>query len=300
MGYARKVNDKFYSEVSKFSTDSDLVRVGGEEVSLRAATTPVSSLLNFQKALSKKMHGVQFYSLGRRECYVYYPHEKYARGKIWTVEGYYDVPTEFYVESRTISNGRYASNNSDHKVQHSNNLNTAAKKAAAALIPWSIHELAAVHARPYEDGRDEQLNGIENSLREAFAKLGIGGKRSPAYAALKSMVHQITDLDIKSKVEAITGYLEDEASLQSVGGTPMFVYIGQDHHGQRQLDTLRLDSVSLYAIESTHNLVRYYERSPQEGYEDIVGKISVLNMATVGDYISGVGMKADEDMFYVC
>ena len=53
-------------------------------------------------------------------------------------------------------------------------------------------------------------------------------------------------------------------------------------------------------VQTDAQLVRHYERSPQEGYDELVGKISVLNMATVGDYVSGVGMKADEDMFYVC
>ena len=35
-------------------------------------------------------------------------------------------------------------------------------------------------------------------------------------------------------------------------------------------------------------------------YTELVGRLSVLSMATEGDFISGVGMKVDEDMFYVC
>jgi len=296
--YTSKVSEIFFREVSNFSTNSI------------AASTPNALLQEFQDALSKKMRGVQFYPRGRNESYVYYPHEKYARGKISQIGSrvresisgavVYEQEVIFAVESRTIENARYSTNHPEHRMQQSKNLNTAVKKAAAALAPWSLDELAAIHARDYTSSRRNQIDEVSRKALEAMSNLGVGSQATPAFVTLKNMLHQITDLDVKSKVEDILRYMQEETELSSNGAAPMFVYVGQDHHGQQHLDTLRLKELMYTAVLADEFPVRHYERSPQEGYDDLVGKISVLNMATVGDYITGVGMKADEGMFYVC
>ena len=251
-------------------------------------------LAEFKKALSKKMRGVKFAGRGQRSAHVYYPHEKFTRGVISIRDD------SFVVMSRTIENARYAAHNTEHFMQQSKNLNTAVKKAAAALAPWSLDELAAIHARDYTSNRRNQIDEVSRKALEAMSNLGVGSQATPAFVTLKNMLHQITDLDVKSKVEDITRYLQEETELRSNGDSPMFVYVGQDHHGQRHFDTQRLKEIMYSTVATDEFPVRHYERSPQEGYNDLVGKINVLSMATKGEYITGVGMKADEDMFYVC
>ena len=301
--YTRRASEIFFREVSNFSTNPK------QHQTLRqfGASTPNALLQEFQDALSKKMRGVQFYPKGRNESYVYYPHEKYARGKIWQYGsrasahlGVYEDDARFAVESRTIMNQRYGTRHPEYHTQQSKHLDTAVRKAAAALTAWGMNELAAIHARDYESSRKDQINKVNHKAREAMSNLGVGSQATPAFVTLKNMLHQITDLDVKSKVEDVTRYLQEETELRSNGGSPMFVYVGQDHHGQRHFDTQRLKEIMYSAVATDEFPVRHYERSPQEGYNDLVGKINVLSMATKGEYITGVGMKADEDMFYVC
>ena len=286
--YTRRASEIFFREVSNFSTNSV------------AAVAPNASLQEFQDALSKKMRGVQFYPKGRNESYVYYPHEKYARGKISQYGMVYENEVRFVVESRTIMNQRYGTGHPEYHTQQSKHLDTAVRKAAAALTAWNMNELAAIHARDYESSRKDQINKVNHKAREAMSNLGVGSQATPAFVTLKNMLHQITDLDVKSKVEDVTRYLQEETELRSNGESPMFVYVGQDHHGQRHFDTQRLKELMYSTVVTDEFPVRHYERSPQEGYNDLVGKINVLSMATKGEYITGVGMKADEDMFYVC
>ncbi len=253
---------------------------------------PSERLRDFQKALRKKMRDVQFSRDAHRSCYVYYPHEPFVRGKLLDTDNW-------QVQSRTIMNGRYLPDNNEYYRHGSGNLNTAVKKAAAALTPWSVREISAIHSKAYDQGRDLQIGEVESKVKEGAEYLGLSSK-SRALVALKNMVHQIADLDVKSKVLDVTRYMQESEDLRGIGGQPTFVYIGQIPNGTQFMDTLHIENVGYNYIQTTALPKRYWENSMDDEYSDLFGKVSVLNMATVGDYVSSVGMKVDEDMFYVC
>ena len=134
---------------------------------------PSKDLTKFQNELRKKMHGVQFalnHENNGHRCWVYYPHETFVRGELYIhrLEGAYAVV------SRTIDNGRYASCSAEHYMQWSGKLATAVKKAAAALTPWSVYEIATVHCRDYEVSRNEQVSESDGKLKQLFRELGAG------------------------------------------------------------------------------------------------------------------------------
>lgn len=259
----------------------------------QVALTP--PLAEFREALSKKMRGVKFAvrDSRRRSAYVYYPHEKFTRGVISVHDG------NFRVRSHRIRNERYAAYNTEHFMQWSKNLNTAVKKAAAALQAWTVHELATIHAEPYSSGRGTLIQSVGQKAVTELQNLGLE-RDSIVLPMLRGMRDSIPDISVRTSVEDFFRYDKELNDLNDIGKSPTFVYVGQDHHGQQHLDTLRLHNVMYSMVQTDYQPVRHYERSPQEGYDELVGKISVLNMATVGDYVSGVGMKVDEDMFYVC
>jgi hypothetical protein len=251
-------------------------------------------LAEFKEALTKKMRGVKFAGRGQNSVHVYYPHEKFTRGLISVHDGNYRV------RSRFIRNERYSRDLSpEYYMQWSKNLNTAVKKAAAALQAWTVHELATVHTDPYTTGRGMLIQSVGQKAVTELKNLGLE-RDSIVLPMLRGMRDSIPDISVRTSVEDFFRYDKELNDLNGIGMSPTFVYVGKDHHGQQYLDTIHIHSVMYSMIQTDMQLVRHYERSPQEGYDELVGKISVLNMATVGDYVSGVGMKADEDMFYVC
>jgi len=253
---------------------------------------PSGELLRFQKALRKKMRDVQFSRNMHNSCHVYYPHEPFVRGKLLDTDNW-------QVQSRTIMNQRYRPDNKEYYRHGSGNLDTAVKKAAAALTPWSVREMASIHSKVYDQGRDAQIDEVDVKMKDGAAYLGLSSK-SRALIALKNMVHQIADLDVKSKVLDVTRYMQEVEDLRGIGGQPTFVHIGQIPNGTQFMDTLHIDSIGYNYIQTDALQARHWENSTDDKYSDLVGKVSVLNMAPVGDYVSGVGMKVDEDMFYVC
>jgi len=287
MSYIRKMNDKFIMRVQ------DIVHSNGEN----SPRQPSSNLKKFQDALRKKMRGVQFSTSRVNSCWAYYPHETFARGIL--IDRFDGLVNTFAVNSRTITNERYADYSTEHYMQWSKNLNTAVKKAAAALVEWSALEMSTLHARTYDRGRKDLIHASTQKRTEALSDLGVTG-HSPAFATLQSMLHQITDLDVKSKVEEVLRHEKEGAELESVGATPTFVHVCQDYRGRQILEAQKIDRVYFSAVEATQVPKRYAEGAQDDEYGDLIGKVSVLSMATVGDYVTGVGMKADEDMFYVC
>ena len=97
MSYTRKMNDKFIMRVQ------DIVHSDGKNVPRQ----PWINLKKFQDALRKKMRGVQFSTDFGGHCWVYYPHETFARGRlIDRLES--NGGSTFAVNSRTMTNERYA------------------------------------------------------------------------------------------------------------------------------------------------------------------------------------------------
>ena len=254
---------------------------------------PSEGLRDFQEALRKKMRDVQFSRNMHNSCHVYYPHEPFVRGKL------INTSRKWQVQSRTIANQKYRPDKREHYRHESGRLDTAVKRAAAALTPWSVREMASIHSKTYDQGRDLQIGEVESKVKEGAEYLGLSSK-SRALVALKNMVHQIADLDVKSKVLDVTRYMQESEDLRGIGGQPTFVYIGQIPNGTQFMDTLHIDNIGYNYIQTDALQARHWENSTDDKYSDLVGKVSVLNMAPVGDYVSGVGMKVDEDMFYVC
>jgi len=287
MSYVRKMNSKFIVRVQ------DVVHSD----STNLPRQPSSNLKKFQDALRKKMRGVQFSTTSANSCWAYYPHETFARGKL--IDRFDGLVNTFAVNSRTITNERYAEYSDEHYMQWSKNLNTAVKKAAAALVEWSALEMSTLHARTYDKGRSDLIYASSQKRADVLADLGVTG-HSPAFATLQSMLHQITDLDVKSKVEEVLRHEKENAELESVGAAPTFVHVCQDYRGRQILEAQKIDRIYYSAVDATQVPKRYAEGAQDDEYGDLIGKVSVLSMATVGDYVTGVGMKADEDMFYVC
>jgi hypothetical protein len=276
--------------------DSDLVAKVKDITAGPQETTPREDLADFQHVLSRKMRGVRF-SRGvdnHTSCWVYYPHEKYARGIIGVrPEGGEKV---YYAKSRVI----------EYRMFWSKNLQTAVKKAAAALPEFNVAEIAAMNATLYASTREGYTSSERSKCLEALRKLGFsaGGMNSPAFRSLAAMLEQITDGETKQLVQDTLQFAQNAQDLQGFGGSPMFVHVGQDRSGRQTVTGLSLESVNEYSkIGSPIHLaddtrpVRFAEGS--EEYNELVGKLSVLSVAQIGDYVHSVGMRVDEDEFYV-
>ena len=94
-------------------------------------------------------------------------------------------------------------------------------------------------------------------------------------------------------------YDQNVVELQGSGESPMFVHVGQDRSGRQTVTGIPINQINYRSIylEDDARPVRFAEGS--EEYNELIGKLSVLSVAQLGDYVHGVGMRVDEDEFYV-
>ena len=183
----------------------------------------------------------------------------------------------------------------------SKNLQTAVKKAAAALPEFNVAEIAAMNANLYASTRAGYTRSEHDKCLEALHKLGFssGGMNSPAFRSLTAMLEQITDSETKQLVQDTLQFAQNAQDLQGSGESPMFVHVGQDRSGHQTVTGIPLKQVNYISIDLADDTrpVRFTEGS--EEYNELVGKLSVLSVAQLGDYVHSVGMRVDEDEFYV-
>ena len=257
------------------------------------------TLLVFVRAVSKKLPHVKFAPVlnTRRRLWVYDPHQTYVLGMLL----YDEINEKYGVEARNIENLRYGSGHSQYHQLWSKNIDTAVKKVAANLQPWSVGEFASLGVRAYSLSRDTEINEAETKRNILRDKVGIKGNNSPAYIYLKSQINnnvRLGDQEFHDNVRELVDTQDYLSQLRQDGVTPKFVYGGTDRHGRQYLDSATINTEYAYSrVQVDHIHPRVYEGEPE--FDALVSKLAVLNMAEPDHYVRGVGMKHASDMFYV-
>ena len=255
----------------------------------------------FLEALAKKLPTCKFSPRGnnKQSLYVYLPSDLYALGWVgyndYRIEGEGTYKT-IAVYSHTISNDKYNSHSDQHYMLMSTNPKRAIKNALSHLRPYTPKELNDCFAYPVvrkvRDTNRENQEKVENAQTAVT-------QHNQLQAELRAMVasgYQFVDADFGSKVAAFLNEV-DEYALQTSEVNMFFVraYLLND---QQMFDVTFL--------ENAHNAWDYrVSTDPAERYtsdtlpEHISGKLSVLMMCELDEYVDGVGIRMNDGVFYV-
>jgi hypothetical protein len=200
------------------------------------------------------------------------------------------------VYSHTITNDKYSSHNDQHHMLMSTNPKRAIKNALSHLRPYTPRELNNCFAYPVV--RKVRDTNYENQEKVEDAQNAVT-KHKQLQAELRAMVasgYQFVDADFSSKVTAFLNEF-DEYALSTPAVHMYFVraYMSND---QQLFDVTFL--------ENAHNTWDYkVSNEPAERYtsdtlpEHLSGKLSVLMMCELDEYVDGVGIRMNDGVFYV-
>ena len=255
----------------------------------------------FLEALAKKLPTCKFSPRGNNEqsLYVYLPNDLYALGWVgyndYRIEGEGTYKT-IAVYSHTIWNDKYSSHNDQHHMLMSTNPKRAIKNALSHLRPYTPKELNDCFAYPVvrkvRDTNRENQEKVENAQTAVT-------QHNQLQVELRAVVasgYQFVDADFGSKVAAFLNEV-DEYALQTSEVNMFFVraYMLND---QQMFDVTFL--------ENAHNSWDYkVSTEPAERYtsdtlpEHLSGKLSVLMMCELDEYVDGVGIRMNDGVFYV-
>jgi len=255
----------------------------------------------FLEALAKKLPTCKFSPYGSNEqsLYVYLPNDLYALG--WIGYGDYRIEGEgthktIAVYSHTITNEKYSSYSFQHHTLMSTNPKRALKNALAHLRPYTVKELNDHFAHPVVS----KVRNVNDENREKVTKAEGAITRHPQLQAeLRAMVasgYQFVDADFSSKVTAFLNEF-DEYALSTPAVHMFFVRA-------YMLNDQQLFDVSF--LENAHNTWDYkVSNEPADRYtsdtlpEHLSGKLSVLMMCELDEYVDGVGIRMNNGVFYV-
>lgn len=233
-----------------------------------------------------------------RKVYVYLPSDLYAMGWVgcndYRIEG--SGTNTLGVYSHTITNDKYASHNDQHHMLMSTNPKRAIKNALSHLRPYTPRELNNCFAYPVV--RKVRDTNYENQEKVEDAQNAVT-KHKQLQAELRAVVasgYQFVDADFSSKVAAFLSEV-DEYALQA-SEVHMFFVRAYVSNGQQLFDVTFL--------ENAHNSWNYkVSDEPAERYtsdtlpEHLSGKLSVLMMCELDEYVDGVGIRMNDGVFYV-
>lgn len=234
--------------------------------------------------------------------WVYMPDDHYAMGMI----GYGDFRdkgdgTDMYtVKARTIQNGKYNDYSRQYHMAMSTKREVAVKNAKKYLRRFSPLDVAETSVGALRYVINEQRNKAQKDLRATEIDL-FGGvlptKNLPmAVEELRILAanhHPFVDPNFG---DALRNYFAQRDEVYAdAGQAHNMTFVSITKHGDKvRWDVADVDGAERY-IPNIHTSHTYFDGVPEE----LMGKVSVLNMLEDETYIAGVGFKLFDGVYYV-
>lgn len=253
----------------------------------------------FLEALAKKLPTCKFRKItaSGSAIHVYLPTDHFVLGRVgwgdWSVDG---KPTNsIMVQSPRIRNDKYASNRVQHYMWTSISPKRALSNARNALRPHTPIAVAKHYApdvarRVWDsdyEGRDKVGKAKGELVRHGSLEQELRGIVASGYTFINA---EFSDL--------VTSFLHeaDEYSLrqQKIDMVYVRAYMLGD---QQVFDTVPIANMHRnYNFDVEESFLRYTEDTLPD---DIRGKLSMLLMVDMKEYVDGVGMRVHDEVFYV-
>ncbi len=253
----------------------------------------------FLEALAKKLPTCKFspYGSNKRSLYVYLPTDHFVLGRVgwgdWSVDG--KSSKSIMVQSPRIRNDKYAAERMQHYMWTSVNPKRALSNALGALRPhtpiavakhYATNVASKVWNSDYE-GQDKVTKVRGKLVRHDSLEQELRGIVASGYTFINA---EFSDL--------VTSFIHeaDEYSLrqQKIDMVYVRAYMLGD---QQVFDTVPIANMHKhYNFDVEQSFTRYTEDTLPD---DIRGKLSMLLMVDMDEYVDGVGMRAHDEIFYV-
>lgn len=284
-------------------TEYKLVSQIKDEGEHRAYMGTPSELADFCYDLRRNLRGCMTTIRDRRSVWVYMPDDVFAMG--WVGYGEFrdraktDVDA-FVVCSNHIANEKYSSHSTQYHMKMTVNRDVAMRNAKKFLRRPTPVEVAEYFKKSMKGG----ASSVEGEARHAFNEV----KRDlfdtnyrtvlpPIAAELKILLdsgYEFVDKTIGDNIRKLFEKAEEfQDKAQKINA---YCVVLQERLGRTIFEVVTVDDVANYTCTIHEDVQRYHE---EQVPEDIAGKLAVLSMCEVDQYVPDVGVRANEKVFYV-
>ena len=213
----------------------------------------------------------------------------------------------YVVYSHNIRNGKYNETAQQYYMKMSTNINTAVRNAKKFLRIMSPQKIAGIRL----NGAQKAVQGVVSNAREDFIDIRnrIIDVETSLYSArisrdsvlmtelrhLMNSNHKFIDPTFGENLTTFFAKWDELDTLQN-RTVPMWFVRVYERTGQQMFDVVTIDNAEDSWKAKMGDVLRY---TTDDLPEDIMQKLSVLNILEKDDYVDGVGFSAGEGMFYV-
>lgn len=210
-----------------------------------------------------------------------------------------DIKT-YGIYSRKISNAKYAYHREQHNMVMASDLKKAMKNVSKYFMPFSTKELAQAFYEPLYNDIAKQGNKLEQELRskadpivhnhlELLKEIYWLKQRgvefsSPKFREVAENVEDIIDRYVAEQNRSVGAIF---VRIYNVGGEPYFSTQGAI---EIKKNYSQLCGTEEWKIEG---------KPVEEMPEDIKGAVAVLSILNNGQYVNDVGVKVDNNHFWI-
>ena len=257
------------------------------------------------KELRVKMHGRdrQSYWLYRDDC-------PYCLG--WVGYGDYrnggDGTNMYVVNARTIENGKYSDYSPQYFMKMSTNVDTAVRNAKKFIRMMSPIELAQTRLKDATEAVDKVVQEARTEYQHARASAidvetsmyssdtNLGSKLMAELKHLLTVEHEFVNPTFGQDLRDMFAK-QQELERLSNRTVPMWFVRVYERFGAQHFDVTTIDK-GKHSWET--NISTDVQRFTADTLpEEIMQKLSVLNILDKDDFVDDVGYSAGEGMFYV-
>ena len=268
--------------------DNGYIKVGIEDTQLL--------LRSFAREVANKLWNIEFYVPSRYEERLHAASELFihTKGQPFFLGSIYREGNKFAVRSRRISN------NKNPNVATSVNFKTALRNAAKHLQLWDVAELAGRPAYSYRLERGTRIATIRDEVSASLERIGVVNEKAPAFKYLLTEINgnRYVGEELRADVDK---YMQQKAAHEELKGSgrfPLFVYVSKDTNNYDCMDVMHIDADAA-SSDTVRTTIAKRLHDWDALFQQLLPKLSVLNVMKEREYVNGAGMKYSDNMFLV-
>jgi hypothetical protein len=248
-----------------------------------------------------KVH-IQFTDGVDKTCYsdvtVYIEGSDYVVGRIGFGKRYGVKESEkpsYMIHSRKIKNDKFADHREQYNMMFTADLKKAVRIALSKLTPYSPREMAEVSYNQFASNIESERSKVYRRVADIVDPLRDGDVLK---LELENLINQNASFITEAFRNAAEDYLQrkrewEQVRNRHVGGYYVSVRMMGDEQWVDIVDVANVVQYKSIADAPTQSL------PITDVPDDIQGKLAVLLMADINQYMAGVGRRATEKSFWV-
>ena len=253
-------------------------------------------LRSFAREVSNKLWNIEFYAQSHYEERLHAASELFVhtKGQPFFLGSIFRDGNKFAVRSRRISN------NKNPNVAASINFKTALRNAAKHLQLWDVAELAGRPAYKYALERRTRIRAIRDEVSASLARIGVVNEKAPVFKYLLTEINgnRYVGEELRADVDKYIQQKTAHEELQNSGRFPLFVYVSKDTNNYDCMDVMHIDADAA-SRDTVRTTMARRLHDWDALFQQLLPKMSVLNVMDAGEYVNGAGMKYSDNMFLV-